>query len=296
MTQAHPIIVRPARNEDKIAVLTFCQHTWEDQEDYIAQVWDRWMADCTGQILVAEVNGRPAAMTRVVQLSRHEGWWEALRVDPQYRRQGLVRQLDPAIDHYFQTRGIATVRCCVARWNSGVPDLIGRQGYVPIADYQQHSAPAVDAPLKQLTQLSESEVETVWQFIGERHSAPPLFVSRGAKWQQLTIEQIQERLRDGNIWGYWQQQELQGLMVQSHLESADSSLWVGYLEGTAPDLPDLLQEIKQLASHLGYPTASGFLPKTKDWPTLLEQADYSTSSGDEFGVYEKQFNSLSLLP
>ncbi|WP_088892346.1 GNAT family N-acetyltransferase [Leptolyngbya ohadii] len=296
MPQAHSIIVRPARSDDRTTVLNFCQHTWESQEDYIAQVWDRWMADSTGQILVAEVNGQPAAMTRVVQLSKHEGWWEALRVDPQYRGQGLVRQLDPAIDHYFQTREISTVRCCVARWNPGIPAMIGRRGYAPIANYQQHSALAVDAPLKQLTQLSESEVDTVWQFIGERQPAPPLFVSRGAKWQRLTIEQVQERLRDGKIWGYWQQQELQGLLVQSHLESADSSLWVGYLEGNAPYLPELLQEIKHLASHLGYPTVSGFLPRTKEWLRLLNQADYSTSSGDEFGVYEKQFSGLSLIP
>ncbi len=64
------IIVRVAQPADKTAVLAFCQHTWADAEDYIAAVWDRWIADPSGQILVAVLHDQPIAMTRVVQLSQ----------------------------------------------------------------------------------------------------------------------------------------------------------------------------------------------------------------------------------
>lgn len=282
------IIVRPAQPEDKTAVLSFCRHTWPHEEDYIDAVWDQWMAEPSGQILVAVFNDQPIAITRVVQLSEQEGWWEALRVDPQYRGQGIVRCLDPAIEHYFQTKGISTIRCCVASWNSAVPEIFKRRGYQPIACYVEHSAEAIAAPIESLSQLQENDCEVVWQLIQQIHGSPPLFVCRGAKWQTLTIAQLQNRLRVGKVWGYWQGHELQGLLIQSHLESADSTLWVGLIAGTVDGLPALLEKTRHLAVHLKYPKVSGFFPKTNYLLAGLEQAGYLASPTDEFWIYEKR--------
>ncbi len=101
------VVVRPALASDKAAVLQFCQQTWPDIEDYIASVWDKWMADVSGQILVALLNERPVAMARVVRLSDVEGWWEGLRVEPQYRGRGLVSVLEHAVKQYFREVGVS---------------------------------------------------------------------------------------------------------------------------------------------------------------------------------------------
>jgi GNAT superfamily N-acetyltransferase len=283
------IIVRPAQLEDKTAVLSFCQHTWSDTEDYIAAVWDQWMAEPSGQILVAVLEDQPVAITRVVQLSKHEGWWEALRVDPKYRGRGLVRHLDPAIEHYFRAKGISIIRCCVASWNSTVPAMIQRRGYQPLACYLEYSAEAIEAPIGELNQLRESDRAVVVQLIDQSHGTAPLFVCRGAKWQRLNIEVLQERLQAGKVWGYWQGSELQGVLIQSHLESADSALWVGWIGGTVVGLPGLLKKMRHLAFHLEYPQVSGFFPKTSYLQSVLGQVGYSASPTDEFWVYEKSW-------
>lgn len=283
------VIVRPAQPSDKPAVLSFCQHTWSDREDYIASVWDQWMADSTGQILVATLEDQPVAITRVVQLSEQEGWWEALRVDPQYRGQGLVRYLDPAIDRYFQAKGITTVRCCVASWNHAMPDTIKRRGYQPVACYVEYSASAIAAPIEQLSQVQMSDFAAVWQLIQQSDGTAPLFVCRGAKWQTVTLEQLQKRLHGGKVWGHWQHYELRGLLIQSHLESADSTLWVGFVGGTPDVLPVLLKQMRYLAHHLKYSQVSGFFPKTNPLLAALEQAGYGAAAGGEFWVYEKRF-------
>ncbi|MBD2094738.1 GNAT family N-acetyltransferase [Trichocoleus sp. FACHB-591] len=283
------MIVRPAQWSDKTAVLNFCQHTWPDTEDYIAAVWDQWMTDSSGQILVATLKGQPVAMTRVVQLAKHEGWWEALRVDPQYRGRGLVRLLDPEIDRYFETRDITTVRCCVATWNRAMPDTVQRRGYQPVACYLKYSAAAIAAPMEQLSPLYESDFEAVWQWLQQSHESSPLFVCRGAKWQTLTLEQLHKRLGSGKVWGYWQSHQLQGLLIQSPLESADSTLWVGFIGGPVDDLPVVLRQMQYLAHHLQYSKVSGFFPKTNPLLTALEQAGYGAVAGGEFWVYEKQF-------
>ncbi len=115
-----------------------------------------------------------------------------------------------------------------------------------------------------------------------------MFVCRGAKWQALTIQQVQERLQTGKVWGYWQHHQLQGLLIQSHLESADSILWVGYVAGTTNGLIGLLPAMKHLAFDLNYPKVRGFFPKTAALLTVLNQAGYIASPDDEYWVYEKR--------
>ncbi|MBD1909388.1 MULTISPECIES: GNAT family N-acetyltransferase [unclassified Leptolyngbya] len=288
------LIVRAAQPEDKTAVLDFCQHTWADTEDYIAEVWDVWMGDPSGQILVAEFEGRAIAMTRMVQLSDQEGWWEGLRVDPQYRGRGVVRCLDPAIAHYFQSRNISTIRCCVGAWNHAMPPIIKRRGYELVGRYLIHSAEAISVETvnlkatstKPLKQLTVDDCEQAWQLI-QQGKESPLFICRGAKWQTLTRKQLQERLQGGKVWGYWHH-PLQGLLIQSHLENEDSVLWVGHIEGNPDGLVGLLEGMKSLAFHLKYPKVSGFFLKTAPLLSALEQAGYSASPTGEFWVYEKR--------
>jgi GNAT superfamily N-acetyltransferase len=102
--------VRPAREEDKAAVLAFCEQTWEHQEDYIYRVWDKWLADERGRIFVAVVDGLPVAMQRVVLMSDDEAWWEGLRVDPNYRGRGLVSVLRSPMEQYLLTQNIRVLR------------------------------------------------------------------------------------------------------------------------------------------------------------------------------------------
>ena len=42
--------IRPARPEDREAVLAFCMHTW-DWGDYIESVWDEWLHDPQGKCM-----------------------------------------------------------------------------------------------------------------------------------------------------------------------------------------------------------------------------------------------------
>lgn len=283
------ILVRPAQPADKTTVLEFCQHTWPNAKDYIAVVWDHWITDTSGQILVATLDNQPIAITRVVQLSDQEGWWEALRVDPRYRERGLFRCLEPAIEQYFQTHGISIVRCCVADWNTRMQAIVQRRNYQRVACYLAHTAEAIAAPLQPLRQLTEADCDQIWQFL-DRSGQPqsPLFVSRGAKWQTLTIAQLRDRLQAGHGWGWWLGSDLQAVLIQSQLESADTVLWVGYVDGTTDGLPVLLEAMPALAHQQGYPKVSGFFLKDDRLLKVLQKAGYTASASDEYWVYEQQ--------
>ncbi|HEX9069391.1 MAG TPA: GNAT family N-acetyltransferase, partial [Ktedonobacterales bacterium] len=73
------VAFRPAREADHEAVMAFCATTWADG-DYIPVVWDQWLADAKGALLVAEVAGEPVALGHLAMVNADEGWIEGIRV------------------------------------------------------------------------------------------------------------------------------------------------------------------------------------------------------------------------
>src|SRR5579864_1207376 len=84
--------VRRAREEDREAVLAFCQQTWE-WGDYIDRVWETWLNDEQGALLVALKEGQPVGVANIRMLNAQEAWMEGMRVDPAYRQQGIASAL-----------------------------------------------------------------------------------------------------------------------------------------------------------------------------------------------------------
>ncbi len=83
------VYIRAARTADREAVLRFSEHTW-DWGDYLPFVWDRWLRERRGKLLVATIDRQPVAAAHVALAALGEGWLEGLRVDPAYRRQGIA--------------------------------------------------------------------------------------------------------------------------------------------------------------------------------------------------------------
>src|SRR3989442_2205048 len=101
--------IRPARPEDREAVLAFCAHTWE-WGDYIEYVWDEWLHDPQGQMFVATVDGQPVGVAHFRMLSATEAWLEGMRIDPAYRQQGLATAINNAMLAEAMKRGAPVAR------------------------------------------------------------------------------------------------------------------------------------------------------------------------------------------
>jgi len=86
------IVVRKAKPEDKEAVLSFCQKTWE-WGDYIPKVWDRWIKDPAGKIFVGIIDGKPVGITNVIIVKEWEAWLRGARTHPDYRRKRDLEQI-----------------------------------------------------------------------------------------------------------------------------------------------------------------------------------------------------------
>jgi GNAT superfamily N-acetyltransferase len=91
MTTDH-LHIRPARPDDRAAVVEMVATVW-DGTDYLPKVWDEWLADPGGPLLIGELAQRPVAVAKLSALGGGEDWFEGLRVAPEQRGKGFARDM-----------------------------------------------------------------------------------------------------------------------------------------------------------------------------------------------------------
>ena len=92
ITSSTHLHLRPARPSDRDAVVAMVASVW-DGNDYVPDVWDAWLADPSGPLLVGELDGQPVALAKISQLNPGEDWFHGLRVAPEQRGRGFARAM-----------------------------------------------------------------------------------------------------------------------------------------------------------------------------------------------------------
>jgi GNAT superfamily N-acetyltransferase len=101
MEQTSDLIIRPAEPGDREKVFLFLEEVWEG-EDYLPLVWDDWLADSKGQLVVAELNGEPIGTGRIADLGWGEYWLEGLRVSSAHRGRGVAGQIQEYLLEFWE--------------------------------------------------------------------------------------------------------------------------------------------------------------------------------------------------
>src|SRR5262249_26096832 len=121
-------VIRPARADDRAAVLDFCAGIWEGH-DYIPSVWDEWLHDVRGAFLVAAAGGRPVGIVHVRMVAEGEAWLEGIRVDPMERRRGIGRALVSRALVAAREREAEVARLMTSAANTASQQLVARFGF-----------------------------------------------------------------------------------------------------------------------------------------------------------------------
>ncbi len=88
------LFFRPVQPADKDRILAFTFNTWGDNEDdYIKDVFDEWVADPRGQFTAAMIDDRVVGIAKLTDMGDDEWWLEGLRINPAYRRLGIASAL-----------------------------------------------------------------------------------------------------------------------------------------------------------------------------------------------------------
>ncbi|HYO06465.1 MAG TPA: GNAT family N-acetyltransferase [Phototrophicaceae bacterium] len=119
---------------DKDRVLKFCEDTFE-WGDYIGTVWDFWLTDTSGLLLVADnpnlrtLNYEPVAISHISVCQNDMLWIEGIRVDKHYRNKGIATCLLQYMVKYGIEKGLVESCALIAHSNMNSRKLFEKQGF-----------------------------------------------------------------------------------------------------------------------------------------------------------------------
>jgi len=286
-------VVRPAQPEDKEAVLAFCEHTGDEVGDYIADVWDEWLAESTGAFLVGELHGKPVALGKVTELATGEIWLEGLRVAPEVRKSGVANAYMAGQRQYLARLRPRVLRLATGTHNVAVHHIMAQSNFRRVATtlcFRGEADETVSVPQPQT--LDPDDGPAVMDLL--EHSA--VFAAGhqlyaiGWRWPALTPDRLAGHLRAGEVAGYRRADgSLEAIALTPHARdflAEKGRLWIGLLDGVQDSVADLLQALRQKATATPDREVLAFVPEGSPWPELLEAAGYVHDETLDFAIFE----------
>lgn len=290
------IIVRQARAEDREAVLAFCAHTW-DWGDYIEHVWDEWLQNPDGALLVAVAEGQPVGLLHIQMLSETEAWQEGMRVDPAYRRQGIARLMDQAASAEERRRGATVVRLLIESTNHASLSM-AEQGQsrqlgafapyeaLPLTSTPRHNAGLDEPVLATLADLDEIitylNVSNIFPAVGGLYYA-------GFTACRISDTLLKEKIQAEQVYLLRRWERLDGLaIVEPRTIGEERHLFLGYIDGTTESISLIAYALRRKLSTLGLAKIRAAVPDLIMVRDAFTGAEY-TWDGNIFYTYEKNF-------
>lgn len=153
-------------------------------------------------------------------------------------------------------------------------------------------AEAVDAPLARPHPFAPEDFDVIWSFLEASDLfavVRRLYASRGWAWQELTPQQLRQRLEQGKVWGVRDGDEVTALAIVSRPEGGENALWPGYVDGAVAPLTGLLRELRRLAYAQDRAKVRGHFPLRDPVLQALEAAGYRRAWEPEVWVYERRY-------
>ncbi len=238
------LTLRPAQPDDRPAMERICAHTWE-WGDYLPEVWDDWLTDENGVLLIGELQSQAVALSKVTFQTPGQVWLEGMRVHPDFRQRGIATKfLDYSLD-YARTRSARVVRLATGGRNTAAHTILARAGMSCVGKYILWAAdplPRAGTP----PILSPQHEVKVKAFLDEsralRHTQH--LYSIDWAWQELSAQRVAQMLSNGQIVAQWAPDGGLAALATTHFDTADKVLWVGFADGIhdeiAADQPSAL--------------------------------------------------------
>jgi len=167
-----PYRFRRATERDRAAVFAFCQMTWEGG-DYIPRVWDRWLADLHGALVVGVgADDYPVALGKLSVPAPGEGFIEGVRVAPAVRGQGWGRAMFAHLRERAYAQGLRVVRFLTEATNTPVHRIAGALGFAHVASYLPVRT-ASEATAAHARGVSPGEALQLWPLVEATAGATP---------------------------------------------------------------------------------------------------------------------------
>lgn len=287
------VTFRPVKPADKDRILAFTAHTWgADEDDYIGDVFDDWLADQSGEFTAAVLDDQVVAIAKLTDLGDGEWWFEGLRVDPDFRRRGIASALNRYHVDLARRLGGKVMRYMTGGENVGSQTIGAQVGFQHTVTFSARLAAASDQ-LGVPEKLTLADVPAVLKWLDSSLVRYQHNAFRDA-WsvQTMTEAVIMRALSEGRAFGL---KTTDGAIaawavVRSAEYDGDSEdgrshrLRVDHIDGEPDAVLELARQMRGLAARLHRSEVSAGVSDYAPLIDALTQAGYRINP-EHFGLW-----------
>jgi ribosomal protein S18 acetylase RimI-like enzyme len=285
--------IRSARPEDRAPILAFSSETWS-WGDYIPYVWDEWLQDPAGRVLVATLDGQPVGMVYVRMLTASDAWLQGLRVAPQFRRQGIAGELNQAVFVEAMQRGAQYIRLVVDSDNTDSIHLWERAFMRTVGGFSLCSASPAPPPKRSVEVAAQLATASDLDEIIDYLNASNIFPLTGGLYYAgftaypITAELLQGKIAAQQIYLLRRWNRLDGLAIAEMREERQGrQLSLGYIDGTAIEPISLLAyDLRRQLPAIGAESVRAYIPDILLLRDAFTGVEYDWN-GNLFFTYER---------
>ena len=192
--------MRKAKAADKAPILEISRNIWGGH-DYLPQVWDDWLADKKGRLIVATVNGRTVGVAHASMQTNYVAWLEGVRVHEEYRGFGIAGKLNSALVKWARKHGARVARLCTGSSNQASRKHLKKIGFPVLQTFQR-----LDSTVRLRTKPSDVAIpkrspEGLWNWLRARPNFAEnhAMYSDGWTWYPLTAKTFRQHVRQGHV-------------------------------------------------------------------------------------------------
>jgi GNAT superfamily N-acetyltransferase len=288
------IKIRQAHPDDREAVLAFCSQTWE-WGDYITDVWEKWLHDPAGLLLVAIHDSQPVGLVHLQMQSETDAWLEGSRVDPAYRKQGIATQLLLEAEAEAMRRGGTTVRLLTESVNDPSIHIVEQAHFQLVGTCLPYTAvPLVGGPKRRYSLdapilAGPDDLSEIIAYLDASSIFPAVagLAYSGLTAYEISDKFLREKLQAQQIYLLRRWERLDGLAIVEMRERAQEKyLFIGYIDGTTESISLIAYALRQKAAELGLMNVRANLPDLIMVRDAFTGAEYEWV-GQSFYIYER---------
>lgn len=271
--------VRDARKADLDRVAEFAAETW-DGWDYVPDVWDEWLDE--GVALVAEVDGVVVGTVHGVTRG-DEAWLEGLRVDEEYRREGVGSAL---LEEIAERLDAEVARGMAFGDNEAAVGFLETEGFERVATVKYGRG--FGFPYG--TSLQEANYDESLEVLKDSDAFDDfggLYAT--SDWRMWSVPETAEEY-DGDILGFVEDDDVRGVAlcdgvrVNETGEEKRSELVFGFVSVEPRYAGQFALDVRGEARDRNINDALVFLPDDTDTVSSFDQAGFDLDTTDH--VYE----------
>ena len=263
------IEIRSARPEDREAVLAFCTQTWR-WGDYVGYVWDQWLHNPKGQLLVATADSKPVGVANMQMLDGTNAWLEGFRVDPAYRRQGIARALSENALLEAMRCGATHARLMVELTNEASIQLFESMHMRQVGSFMLYDAVPLTtsserAVREQIQLATQVDLDDIIDYLNVSNIFPlvgGLYYMWFAAYP-ITAELLEEKIAAQQVYLLRRWDRLDGLAIVDTREGfvKQDRLSLGYIDGTTIESISLIAyDLRHRLASMGLESIRTYAP------------------------------------